>query len=59
MKGKPRVKYKYDDSIPKEEAERRLEKAYDTLFNEIIKTMEKSSDPADIALLKEFQHLKE
>jgi hypothetical protein len=59
MKGKPRVKYKYDDSISKEDVERRLEKAYDILFDEVIKTMEKSSDPDDIALLKEFQHLKE
>lgn len=54
MKSKPKVKYKYDDSIPKEEAERRLEKAYDILFNKVIKTMEKSSDPADIAFLKKF-----
>jgi|GEM_PF-3580221 len=54
MKGKPRVRYKYDESIPKEEAERRLEKAYDILFEETIKMMEKSSDPADIAFLKSF-----
>lgn len=59
MKGKPRIKYKYDDSIPKEEAERRLAKAYDILFDEVIKTMEKSSDPADIAFLKKFPRSKE
>ena len=52
MKGKPKIKYKYDNSISKEEAERRLEKAYDILFDEVIKTMEKSSDPNDIAFLK-------
>lgn len=59
MKGKPKIKYKYDDSIPKEEVERRLEKAYDILFEETIKMMEKSSDPDDIAFLKKFPRLKE
>ena len=58
MKGKPKIKYKYDNSISKEEAERRLEKAYDILFDEVIKTMEKSSDPHDIAFLKKFPQLK-
>ena len=59
MKDRPRIKYKYNDNISKEEAERRLEKAYDILFEETIKTMEKSSDPADIALLKKFPQSKE
>ena len=58
MKYKPKVKYKYDDSIPKEEAERRVAKAYDILFEETLKMMEKSSGPADIALLKSFHGLK-
>jgi hypothetical protein len=57
MKGKPKIKYKYDDSIPKEEAERRVAKAYDILFEETIKIMEKSSDPDDIAFLKNFSRL--
>jgi hypothetical protein len=57
MKGKPKIKYKYDDSIPKEEAERRVAKAYDILFEETIKIMEKSSDPDDIAFLKKFSRL--
>lgn len=59
MKYKPKIKYKYNDSIPKEETERRIAKVYDILFDEVIKTMEKSSDPADIAFLKHFPRLKE
>ena len=58
MKYKQKIKYKYDNSISKEEAERRLEKAYDFLFEETIKMMEKSSDPHDIAFLKKFPQLK-
>ena len=59
MKYKPKIKYKYDNSISKEEAERKLEKAYDFLFEETIKMMEKSSDLNDIAFLKKFPQLKE
>lgn len=59
MKYEPTVTYKYDDSVPKEEAERRVSAAYDILFKETVKMMEKSSNPAYIAFLKKFPWLKE
>lgn len=48
-----------DESIPKEEKERALEKCYDILFKEVIKMMEKSSKPEHIAFLKKFPYLRE
>ena len=54
-----KVEFIHDDSIPEEEVKRRIDKIYDILFKETIKTMQKSADPADIAFLKKFPHLKE
>lgn len=59
MKYEPIVTYKYDDSVPKEEAERRVAQAYDILFRETIRMMEKSSKPEHIAFLKKFPYLQE
>ncbi len=59
MKYKPTIMYQYDESIPKEEAERRLATAYDILFKEVAKMMEKSSNPEDVAFIKKFPWLKE
>ena len=54
MKYKPTVTYEYDKSVSKEEAERRLEKAYDILFKGTIRMMEKSSKPEYILFLKRY-----
>jgi hypothetical protein len=59
MKYEPTVTYKCDDSVPKEEAERRVAEAYDILFRETVKMMEKSSNPEDIAFLEKFPWMKE
>jgi hypothetical protein len=59
MKYEPTVTYEYDDSIPKEEAEWKVAQAYDILFKETIKMMEKSSKPEHIAFLKKFPYLQE
>lgn len=62
-KKKPEMKVVYHYVKPENEEEakeqaRKVSAAYDIIFEETIKRMEKSSDPAHIAFLKKFPYLK-
>ena len=55
MKYEPELTYQYASNVSKEEAERKVAKAYDELFKATIEDMKKSPDEATQALLRKFE----